>query len=44
VEKFGKEASEYTRNTLQGKNVWATFDGEPVDHYGRRLAYIWQCD
>lgn len=23
--------------------MWLTFDVEPVDHYGRRLAYIWQC-
>lgn len=44
VEKFGKEASEYTRKTLEGKTVWLTFDAEPVDHYGRRLAYVWQCD
>lgn len=29
--------------TLEGKNVWLTFDTEPIDHYGRRLAYIWQC-
>ncbi|MBP7774068.1 thermonuclease family protein [Candidatus Gracilibacteria bacterium] len=43
VEKFGKEASNFTRTTLEGKTVWLTFDAEPVDHYGRRLAYIWQC-
>lgn len=43
VEKFGKEASNFTRKTLEGKNVWLTFDNEPIDHYGRRLAYIWQC-
>lgn len=43
IEEFGKEASEYTRKTLEGKNVWLTFDAEPVDHYGRRLAYIWEC-
>ena len=43
VEKFGKEASDFTRVTLAGKTVWLTFDAEPVDHYGRRLAYVWQC-
>lgn len=43
VEKFGKEASEFARKTLEGKSVWITFDNEPIDHYGRRLAYIWQC-
>jgi len=43
VEKFGKEASDFTKNTLTNHIVWLTFDHEPVDHYGRRLAYIWQC-
>lgn len=28
---------------LEGKPVWITYDHEPVDHYGRRLAYIWLC-
>lgn len=44
VEKFGKEASDFARRTLEGKTVWLTFDTDPVDHYGRRLAYIWQCN
>lgn len=43
VEKFWKEASNFTRMALEGKIVWLTFDTEPIDHYGRRLAYIWQC-
>jgi endonuclease YncB( thermonuclease family) len=43
VEKFWKEASNFTRTTLEGETVWLTFDAEPVDHYGRRLAYVWQC-
>jgi endonuclease YncB( thermonuclease family) len=43
VEKFWKEASSFTRTTLEGTTVWLTFDTEPVDHYGRRLAYVWQC-
>jgi len=44
VEKFGKEASDFTKNTLTGKTVWITFDHELFDHYGRTLGYIWQCD
>jgi len=43
IEKFGKEASDYTKKTLEGKTVWLTFDFDPIDIYGRRLAYIWQC-
>jgi len=44
VEKFGKEASDFTKSTLIGKTVWMTFDHELLDHYGRTLAYIWQCE
>jgi endonuclease YncB( thermonuclease family) len=44
VEQFGKEASDFTRRMLEWKTVWLTFDTEPVDHYGRRLAYVWQCN
>ncbi len=44
IEKFGLEASNFTRMQLEGKTVWLTFDFEPVDHYGRRLAYVWRCD
>lgn len=43
LEKFWKEASDFTRITLEWKTVWLTYDHEPIDHYGRRLAYIWQC-
>lgn len=43
VEKFGKEASDFARRRLEGKPVWVTFDAVPVDHYGRRLGYIWEC-
>lgn len=24
--------------------MWVTFDHQPFDHYGRTLAYIWQCE
>jgi micrococcal nuclease len=37
VEKFGKEASDFTRTTLMGKSAWMTFDHELLDHYGRTL-------
>lgn len=43
VEEFGKEASDFTKRTLLNQEIWLTFDHEPIDHYGRRLAYIWQC-
>ena len=44
VEKFGKEASDFTKKILDGKTVWMTFDHELLDKYGRTLAYIWECD
>ncbi len=44
VEKFGKEASDFTKKTLTGKTVWMTFDHELLDLYGRTLAYIWECN
>lgn len=44
VEKFGKEASDFTKKTLTGKTVWISFDHEPIDHYGRTLGYIWECE
>jgi endonuclease YncB( thermonuclease family) len=43
IEKFWKEASDFARNSLEWKTVWLTYDHEPIDHYGRRLAYIWRC-
>ncbi len=43
VEKFWKEASDFTRSELLGREVWITFDSTPVDLYGRRLGYIWLC-
>ncbi len=35
--------SEFTKKYLEGKEVWLTFDSAPIDHYGRRLAYVWTC-
>jgi len=40
VERFGKEASEFTRNTIEGKQVWLEYDQTKKDRYGRTLAYV----
>lgn len=24
--------------------MWLTFDQDPIDHYGRTLAYVWECE
>ncbi|TWU14158.1 Thermonuclease precursor [Symmachiella macrocystis] len=41
VQPFGPEASEYTRNRVQGKRVRLEFDKEREDDYGRILAYVY---
>jgi len=41
VQAYGKEASEFTRQAIEGKPVWLEFDVSRVDRYGRVLAYIW---
>ena len=41
VEFFGREASEYTRTQLYGRNVFLAFDWDLRDRYGRLLAYIY---
>lgn len=33
VEKFGREASDFTKKILNGKTVWMTFDHELLDKY-----------
>jgi micrococcal nuclease len=40
VERFGKEASEFTRMSLLDKEVRLCFDWDLRDRYGRLLAYI----
>jgi len=40
VERFGKEASAFTRNLLLGESVYLRFDGNKTDKYGRMLAYL----
>lgn len=41
VEYFGKEASEYTKKNLFGKNVQLAYDWQKYDRYNRLLAYVW---
>jgi micrococcal nuclease len=44
VERFGKEAGEFTRQRLLGKSVSLAFDWDLRDRYGRLLAYIFGPD
>ncbi|WP_432776849.1 thermonuclease family protein [Brevibacillus gelatini] len=41
VEPYGKEASNYTKELLTGKQVTLKFDVEPYDKYKRLLAYVY---
>jgi endonuclease YncB( thermonuclease family) len=41
LEKFGKEASEFTRRKLEGKEVRLEYDLVKRGKYGRLLAYVW---
>lgn len=40
VERFGKEASEFTRKLCEGKRVWLEYDQTRSDKYLRTLAYV----
>jgi len=46
VERFGPEASEFTRRFVAGAGgaVRLQFDRERIDKYGRFLAYVWTGD
>jgi micrococcal nuclease len=44
VEAFGKEASDFTKSRLLGKNVLLAFDWDLRDRYGRILCYIYTED
>ncbi len=44
VEPWGPEASAFTKHFLAGGEVRLEFDDEPVDEYGRYLAYVWVDD
>jgi len=43
-EPFGPEASEFTRQCVEGRQVRLEFDRERRDQYGRTLAYVYQGD
>ena len=44
VEYYGKEASKYTTNQLEGKTVYLEYDTEKRDKYQRILAYVFLPD
>ncbi len=44
LEHFGKEASNYTRSRLEGKQVRLEYDLSKRGKYGRLLAYVWLDD
>lgn len=37
----GKAAAQYAKGLLEGQQVWLEYDQEPLDHYGRTLAYLY---
>lgn len=41
IEKYGKEASDYTTKKLTGKTVYLEKDVSETDKYGRLLRYVW---
>ncbi len=41
VQFYGKEASNFTKESLNGKRVWLEYDSNPQDRYNRHLAYVW---
>lgn len=41
VQYFGKEASEFTKKTVEGKRVRLEYDWQKRDKYGRLLAYVY---
>ena len=38
---YGEEASNYTKQILEGKNIYLEFDVQETDKYGRLLAYVY---
>ena len=42
VEASGKEASNFTKNLLQGESVYLRYDVERTDTFGRLLAYVYR--
>jgi micrococcal nuclease len=44
VERFGREATRFTRQFVSGGEVRLQFDGDRLDKYGRLLALVWVGD
>jgi len=44
VQYFGKEASEFTKQMIEGKVVVIEYDRQRRDRYGRLLAYVYLSD
>lgn len=44
VEYYGKEASEFTKSMVEGKQVRLEYDWQRRDKYGRLLAYVFLVD
>jgi micrococcal nuclease len=44
VQRFGKEASAFTRRLVEGRRVRVEYDRERTDKYNRTLAYIYLLD
>jgi len=44
VERFGKEASLFTKRMVEGKEVRLEFDWQKRDKFGRLLAYVYLMD
>jgi micrococcal nuclease len=44
VERFGKEASAFTRRTVEGRRVRLEYGWERHDRYGRTLAFVFRDD
>jgi micrococcal nuclease len=42
VEHYGREASLFLTNLLKGESVYAVYDQERTDRYGRTLAYLFR--
>ena len=44
VERWGPEATDFTRRFVDGRGVRLQFDRERMDQYNRYLAYVWVGD
>ena len=41
MQRFGKEASAFTKRMAEGKQVRLEYDQDRVDRFGRTLAYVY---